>query len=255
MWWRRTRTEDSRVVMAALRDLPGVAPRQSVILCTDERTGSHYLAERLAATGRLGRAYEYFNTEWMRTQYEDYPEDRGGQLDWAMRLGTTANGVFSVKLHPWTMDALAGTIDITRDWPAPCFVHLTRLDLLGQAISLHKAEQNRAYTSWTVPQAEAAYDGARIGALVRELAIRRERWEVYFARNGMTPLRLTYEALLTDPAGAVAAVARHAGVRLTGIRSRGAWFRFDRQADAVNAAWRARFLADYKNTALLDDLK
>ena len=253
-WRRRTETQDPRVVMAVLRNLPGVKPRRSLILCTDERTGSHFLAELLAATGRLGRAYEYFNTEWMQTHYADYPVERLGQLDWAMRLGTTANGVFSVKLHPWTMDVLAGVIDITRVWPMPCFVHLTRTDLLGQAISLHKAEQTRAYTSWSEPQAQPTYDGNRLRRLVHELALRRERWEMYFARNGITPLRLTYEDIVTEPKATVRAVARHVGVGLAARRTRVPWFRFDRHADTVNTEWRQKFISEYKDTALLDKL-
>jgi LPS sulfotransferase NodH len=237
--------------MAALRP---VAVRKTLFLCTDERTGSHLLASLLASTGALGRAYEYLNTEWMKRHYAEYPDLVPEQLAWAKRLGTTANGVFSIKLHPWAADDISPHFDLVQDFPDPRFVLLRRVDLLGQAISMHKAQSSNSFTSWSPVQAEPQYDGDRILSLVRELAMRRERWEVYFARNGITPFRLDYEELIRNPRRIVREIAAFAGVKRPGRIGRYSWYSFERQADSTNAAWRARFLAENRDTRHLDRL-
>jgi LPS sulfotransferase NodH len=258
----RTRPADDRgfsaqtaaAIAHRMRNITSPEPKKTVILCTDERTGSHYLAELLASTGILGRAYEYFNTSWMKEHYEDYPEDVIDQLSWAKRLGTTSNGVFSLKLHPWTMDRISPHIDLRCDLPQPRFVVLHRNDLLGQAISLHKAQWTRSYTSWSKAVSKPAYDGERIKALLSELAMRRQRWEVYFSRNGIVPFRVEYEQLLNMPSNVVAGIAQAAEIGETPVLGRELWYRFDRQSDTVNAEWRARFLAEFVNTRSLDVL-
>lgn len=245
---------DSRAVTARLRDIQAPETQRTLILCTDERTGSHHLAQLLAATGALGRAYEYFNTPWMKEHYEDYPEDVPGQLAWARRLGTTPNGVLSLKLHPWAMDRIAPFIDLGRDLPAPCFVLLQRRDLLGQAISLHRAQSSQKFTSWSEERAAPAYDGPRIRALLAELALRRERWELYVARNGIEPLRLDYEEVEASGAAVVRRIARHAGITRLPRRRQSNWYAFAKQRDGLNAEWRQCFLAENADTRALDPL-
>lgn len=258
--WRKDEAEvdsqtfDPAEVTRRLRDVTSPTPRQTVILCTDERTGSHYLAQLLAATEQLGRAYEYFNTPWMRDHYPDYPEDVPGQLLWAKRLGTTANGYLSLKLHPWAMDRIAPHLDLCRDLPEPHFVALQRRDLLAQALSLHKAQSTQKFTSWSETKSEPVYDGARIRALLSELALRRERWELYFARNGLKPLYVDYEQLQSEPEAVVGRVARHAGLAAVPPMRQTGWYQFERQSDRINEEWRQRFLADYADTRFLDEL-
>lgn len=249
-----SRPFDSRSVTAQLRDIQSPAPHRTLILCTDERTGSHHLAQLLAATGALGRAYEYFNTPWMREHYADYPEDVPGQLLWAKRLGTTPNGILSLKLHPWAMDRIAPFIDLCRDLPDSRFVSLQRRDLLGQAISLHRAQSTQKFTSWSEERAAPVYDGTRIRALLSELALRRERWEIYFARNGINPLRVDYEELEADPAGVVRRIAQHAGLPAPPPMEQRNWYAFEKQRDELSAAWRQRFQAEFADSRVLDPL-
>lgn len=249
-----TETFDPAEVTTRLRETQSPEPRQTLILCTDERTGSHYLAQLLAATEQLGRAYEYFNTPWMKAHYADYPEDVPGQLVWAKRLGTTANGFFSLKLHPWAMDRISPHIDLCRDLPEPHFVLLRRRDLLAQALSLHKAQSTQKFTSWSENQSDPVYDGSRIRSLLSELAMRRERWELYFARNGIQPLYIDYEQLQSEPEAVVGRVACHAGLPAIPTMRQTEWYRFERQSDRINDEWRERFLAEYADTRFLDEL-
>jgi LPS sulfotransferase NodH len=221
-------------------------------LCTDERTGSHFLAQLLASTGVLGRAYEYFNTHWMKRHYADYPEAVPDQLVWAKKLGTTPNAVFSLKLHAWTLDRISTAIDIRRDFPSPVFVLLRRDDLLGQAISLVKAHYTLAFTSWSETKGKPVYDGKRLRATLCNLAIRRERWEVFFARTGVVPYRVDYSQLVQHPYDVAFEIGKHAGVRERAIVNRHSWYRFERQSDSINDEWRQRFIREFGDDHRLD---
>ena len=100
---------------------------------------------------------------------------------------------------------------------------------------------------------EAAYDGQAILAEMRWAALQDARWELFFARNAIAPLRLAYEDALRDPQGAVDAVAA-----LVGLADRPAadpaGIALAVQRDAVTEAWRARFLDEYGDPDVMDDL-
>ena len=64
-----------------LDSLPPAPPvKRSIILATDERTGSEWLCQLMAATGVLGRPAEYFNPWWFKEFIADYPTDVGEQV-------------------------------------------------------------------------------------------------------------------------------------------------------------------------------
>jgi LPS sulfotransferase NodH len=254
---RSTRPKPPTKIAEEQRALPPVELKKSLILCTDERTGSHHLAALLASTGVLGRAYEYFNGAWMQLHYPEYPGGVLQQLEWAKRLGTTANGVFSIKLHPWAMDRISPYVDIGRDLPEPRFVLLQRKDVLGQAISLYKAHQTGVYTSggWVPERGRPSYNGDDILKLVQSLLVRQARWEAYFARNGITALRLDYDDIVSSPHRCVYQISRLAGIAERAIIGRATWYRFDRQSDEINEAWREQFIADFSGTGHLDVIR
>jgi LPS sulfotransferase NodH len=230
-------------------------PEKTILLCTDERTGSHLLSQHLATTGMLGRPYEYFNTHWMRSHHEGYPEEVPEQLQEAVRQGMTPNGVLGLKMHPWAMDRVLPHIDLARDLGQVSFVLLTREDVLGQAISLLKAKQTDVWVGGRpaiTPRGTARYDGPELLDIVRDLLGRRARWELYFARNGVVPLRTTYEEVMADPQAVVERIAAHAGVEENCELGRERWYSFDRQSDEINEEWRRRFTAEFSDLQVLD---
>lgn len=220
-----------------------VAPARSIVLATDERTGSEWLCQLLGATGRLGRPSEYLNTLWMRRFIPDYPDDVPAQLSIAHHVGTTANGCFAMKLHPWHVDRLLAGATCATTFPAPVFVRLLRHDLLGQAISLYRARATARYHFHYTEKRTVAFDGDAIEAVLRELAANRTRWDAYFARNAITPLVVSYEALRAHPLEMVRRVAALVGetVRRRDIVCPSPMCV---QADAQNEEWRERFVRE-----------
>ncbi len=130
------------------------------------------------------------------------------------------------------------------------FVHLTRSDKLDQAISYVKAEQSglwhkapdgREIERLSAP-VEPVFDRAALAAQVADFTVMDEQWETWFSEQHITPLQLTYDALSEDPFGARDKVL--AALGLTYRLPDGEEPPVAKLADAVNADWRRRFLAD-----------
>ena len=159
-------------------------PARSIVLATDERTGSEWLCQMLGATEKLGRPSEFLNEHWMRRFLPDYPSDAESQVRIAHLAGTTLNGVFAMKLHPWHFWKITeASLKLSDVFPAAIYVRLYREDLLGQAISLVRAQQTESFHSVSSDAAPAVFDSERIERTMKELAWNRQRWDRFFARN------------------------------------------------------------------------
>jgi trehalose 2-sulfotransferase len=224
-------------------------PKRSIMLATVERCGSEFLCQLMGATGQLGRPSEYLNTEWMRRFIADYPDEVRAQLAIAHRVGTTTNGCFAMKLHPIWLDRLLSGARVEAAFPNPVFVRLFRRDLLAQAISLYRARGAGKYHAHIPARRTIDYDGAAIQRALIEQVHNTARWQVYFARNGLQPLAIAYEELVTNPDAAVRAIAHHAGID---VRPAAPTAPLQIQRDDVSNAWRQRFVAEFGNLNLLD---
>ena len=222
-------------------------------ICTVARSGSTWLAEVLGRTGVLGRPAEYFSTDFQRgTADPDYPADRAAQVRLVLTAGATPNGVYGFKMFPMNLDDVSRHISWTEAFPDLRFVHLSRRDVLGQALSRVRAFQTRRWRSTLPEQAVPVYDGAAILDALR-LTVRQDaRWTVYFARNGIAPLRLVYEDALDAVAATVASVADLVGLEAPPASV--ADIGLAVQRDALTEVWRARFLSEYRDRDALDAL-
>jgi LPS sulfotransferase NodH len=227
--------------VSASADLRGYA------ICTEPRSGSTYLTRLLVSTGVLGLPREFFNPRGkLPKETSGYGPDR--MIEAVLTYGRTDNGVYGVKVFTDTFANPA------QDWckvlPNLSFIHFEREDLLGQAISWTRAVQTGVYVSTDAPSGEAFYDAAAIGYFLLEGARRQARWRLFFARNGLAPLRLSYEGLVADPAGAVAAIA--ALVDAPQARIDPGRVGLEVQRDALSQDWRERYLAEMGDLSRLD---
>jgi LPS sulfotransferase NodH len=226
-------------------------PMRGYVICTTPRSGSNYLCELLDSTGMLGHPIEYFSPAALRSR--GLPEFRGNhqaRLAQALRLGATGNGVYGIKVFVDHFDDMARTHWVTK-LPAPSFVHLTREDLLGQAISAAKADQTQRYRSTQSASGASSYDARAIRANLDYLVTADARWNLFFARNGIAPLRLVYEQVVDAPLQAIRAVA--AGLDPGGdIEIDPERVSLEIQRDAETLAWRERFIAELGDRDYLD---
>jgi trehalose 2-sulfotransferase len=198
-----------------------------------------------------------------------------------MAKSMTPNGVFGLKVMSGYFDTfvdalrpIAGceacppTEVLDRVLPNLHYVYLTRRDKLGQAISLARAVQSDEWSSprhrgwyvlfetWAkavkvvmsvslrpVVRRQLAYDYDQIASMHDMLVEHDAAWELFFRESGIEPLRIEYESFVRSMERSTRDILDFLGVAL----SPDYVFRrpiVDRQADSLNAAWRARFLAD-----------
>jgi LPS sulfotransferase NodH len=220
--------------------------KKSLVICSTARSGSTWLDALVASTGVMGNPDEYLQPLAMR-RISGIPETATltERFARAVQLGMTENGIFGVKLLHWEMPKLIAVHDPVRAFPNPYFVHLTRRDVLGQAISNARALQTGAWQSFREEQAEPQYSAKMIDESIAHLTTGNAKWLAYFARNGIVPLSLVYEDVVKDPDKAVAAIAQHmqidGEVRIGSVPAQ----KLTVQRDGRNEEWRRRFLADY----------
>lgn len=226
-------------------------PRLGYAICGDARSGSTFLGRLVRATNALGHPDELFRDP---REVKLLLKDPDRTLTELADRASTPNGVYGLKVFSPHFDN-AERLGWAQRLPNLHFVHLTRRDLLGQAISLSKAFQTGRYKSTDPTGREPQYHQRQIADFIARIAYGQARWQCWFARNGVVVLPLAYEDVIADPAGAVRAIARHLGVD---IRIPGGFGEADIrvQRDSLSDEWRERFIRkagdrDYLDAGLL----
>lgn len=219
--------------------------QRGYVVCTEARSGSSFLRRLLKSTGVLGDPWEQFSTRAVVTRMLRDPAFLAAQLERA----STTNGVYGLKVFTPHFDMARRTRWAER-LPNVHFVHLRRHDLLGQALSLVRAQQTLQYKATVSAEGAPRYDRRLIADRLTRLAHGHARWESYFARNGIVPLRLVYEELVADPQGAVDAVRCLVDVESSEVDL--SQVELTVQADEVTEEWRRRFIGEMGDRTYLD---
>ena len=157
-------------------------------------------------------------------------------------LRTTPNGVFSIKMQGSQMPAYVGErrgISFESLGAPVLWLHLSRRDTLGQAISWTRAYQTEQWFHSSGERRAVSYDEQTITQCLERIRRGEAWWEEYFARRGITPLAMDYEDYAEDRRAGVRRILEHFDLgyddfELSAMR---------KQADEVSAEWRERFLA------------
>lgn len=212
------------------------------IICGTPRTGSTLLCKLLASTKTAGDPHSFYRRqdvlEWAeewnlpaRATMSDL-EFNIAYLDAAIAAGKGGTGIFGLRLMRENLDELSAILDqifpglasdtarFEKAFGRMLYIHLSREDKLAQAISLIKAQQTGL---WHVapdgseiervgPAQEPQYDFERIKGELAELEAYDAAWNVWFAAQGLTPLRIGYERLSADPAATLLGICEVLGV-------------------------------------------
>ncbi len=244
----------------------------SYILCATPRTGSTLLCDLLTATGVAGAPDSFFmpDPDPVWAQAWGLPDPSGMDdaahaaacLSAAIRAGRGSTPIFGLRLMQAHLAGLMTLIDrvhpglpsdlarIRAAFGHTLFLHLSRDDKLAQAVSMVKAEQTGLWHAAPdsteierlAPPQPPAYDFARIDRKLAELERRDAEWPVWFAAQGIAPLRLRYEDLSADPSGTVARIC--AALGLPAPDPAGLSPTVGRLADAVSQDWMHRYRQD-----------
>ena len=235
----------------------------SYLLCGTPRTGSTFLCSLLTSTGVAGRPESYFREPderaWATTFGLAVAAD--GVIDYrsfvaaARRAGSTTNGVFAARIMWGTMDLVtdrlrgirhgAHDLDVLTEAFGPLrFVHLRRVDDVGQAVSWARAEQTGYWQQGDEASTEPAIDLGRVDELIDVIGAHNSAWDVWFEQNGVRPHRVTYEDLTAEPDHTVREILNHLDLVLP--TDGGPESQHRKQADAINAEWVRRFRSAHR---------
>jgi trehalose 2-sulfotransferase len=249
-------------------------PKRTILICTQQRSGSTLLGEAMYFAGGLGCPLEYFHagfrpgfeSRWAAETSNDFRKS-------LYRFRTDPTGTLSVKLF-WvdvidllqeyggsTFDHLARaqapfvvndayrqmmTI-LSELFPNPTFVFLTRRDQVGQAVSLSIASQGRNWRWFAgAPKRYALrklkYDFDGIMRIVAKIQRDNGHWNKFFDANGIIPFRIVYEELASDYVGILGKAFAYLGRPDAAIPPP----RLNKQADERSDAFCARFLSEFR---------
>ena len=229
-------------------------------LCSTPRSGSTLLCELLTSTGVAGTPHSYFRSQDMATRASKWGLLDRGTFDYAAYLDAvrnrtvTANGVVGLRVMWGTLDDILGELrgnDDDRSDVAVLeaafgrlrFVHLNRHDVIGQAISLYRAEQTGYWhsTQPEKPQRAVAYDFDEISKRVDTLRKDDAAWRDWFRSEDVTPLSVSYEDLDAEPTRTAAQVLQYLGLPIAGHAMSAP---NQKLADATTRLWRERFVSE-----------
>jgi LPS sulfotransferase NodH len=230
-----------------LQPEPGWAPPDLdvLFLCFTNRCGSNYLAHLLASTGAFNEAGEFFNAPVVLMHAVPRGVRSLPEYFSALPALVPHSGRIAAKasIDQLVMLADAGILDALRG--RATYLLMERQDRLAQAISRAIAWQNGRWTTAhasDVPDSALVFDRAAIDLELAMVAYDNAAFSLFFSANGIVPIHITYEALLADAGHAVEAVAATMG--LADLSPRLDKVTIYRQANAINAAWRATYLAN-----------
>jgi LPS sulfotransferase NodH len=253
--------------------VPSGTPTRTIVIASSPRSGSSLLAEAFAATGQAGAPDEYFNGSTVAEAADQLgvprytPAERVRRQvkraalrpDWRLSLRieaasldgylaylyahrTTPNGVFSVKVHWSHFAELCERGLLLEDLPQPIsWVHLSRRDLIAQAVSFARASRTGQWNTKRVPnryrQLSLEYDDAAVERCYRHVAEAAAQWPRFFDRAGITPIDVVYEDLDAEYESTVRRTFEALGIDVDEIAEP----ELQRQRDGMNDDWIRRF--------------
>jgi len=243
---------------------------RSYILCTSPRSGSTLLCKLLSATGVAGHPGSFFH-EPSLAAWLDYfglkADPHVAEVDTlqqvfaaAIAKGSRDTDVFGLRLQRHSFEFFQEKLavlhadratDLERLKAAfgeTLFIHLTRQDKVGQAVSFVKAEQSGLWHKapdgselerLSEPR-KPRYDAAELRACHDRFRGFDRDWQTWFDREGINPHRITYEELSDDPQAALRMVLER--LELDPSAAEGVEPAVAKLADAISADWAERFV-------------
>ena len=130
---------------------------------------------------------------------------------------------------------------------------MRRRDFLAQAISRAIALQTEAWLSTTVPTASPVYSSEQIMRTLSYIAKAEARWQMFFARNSISPLTLWYEDFISAPVETIMQISDYVEVEIqpTDINID---VHTHVQRTTLNEKWKEKFISEMGSIDYLDQL-
>ena len=193
---------------------------KKIVICMTPRSGSTYLSSVLR-DNEMGRFQEHFRVNG--GSLEQFVEKSGAKTfhNWVeQRLSRLShNGIYGMKAD-WPQFVplyYLGAYDYYfRD---AFFIYLTRGDVMAQAISRYISTETGYFHSVNTEQSHTLdetvpLDLDKLTKHIDVLVDMQGDWERFFAYEGISPLRLRYEEIDSDPDAVIRHIATYCGLEL-----------------------------------------
>lgn len=250
------------------------APLRTLIICTQQRSGSTLLGEAMYFAGGMGCPLEYFHSGF-RPDFEArfQPADIHSYTAKLHEFRTDKSGVFSVKLFwqditdlvreiapaefHWRRDGHSLQLDpdvhcrifetLANLVPNPTFVFLRRRDTIRQAVSLFIAGRTRQWRQLSPSKgsgvrATVSYDFGKIFRILSTIQRTNTHWTNFFRANGLVHYEMVYEDLESDYQGTLRRFFDAIGWQNVSIAAP----RLRKQSDIHSEELLQRFLTEFR---------
>ncbi|MFP1632354.1 Stf0 family sulfotransferase [Zhengella sp. ZM62] len=222
-----------------------------MIILSEGRSGTTWLASLANSTGKLGHSDEWVDEQHLGIKARHVSADTF--ISAILEKSTTDNGFFAIKMFPrhlhWFQLAygfdIIGRLQKEHDLFS---VLVTRNDRVKQAVSFARALQDNAWTSFGKTGQKAVYDFDLICRCYFGIGRSYDFWRSYVALRGLPHKHVVYEDMLPDPSPYVNAIAEHAD--LDGVAFENSPLKIQR--DSKTDEWCDRFRQDAKNRDFLE---
>ena len=216
------RTAFERITsVVPVEDFKHPAPElKSIFLCMTPRSGSSYLGSALDMN-KVARFGEHFRV--VGGTLEKAVKESGAKSfeDYVLaRIATfRVKDVFGAKADWLQFAPLYHFGAYERYFRNASYIYLTREDVLAQAISRYIATETGYFHSVNkhledTKSVEVEFDFDKLWRHAEHLIEMQSAWERFFATEGISPLRLTYEEVEADPADVLRRISDFVGVAL-----------------------------------------
>lgn len=186
-------------------DMKRVGARKTYGIFFTPRSGSSWLTDTVTRTGRLGKPEEWFNPSFVPRVAQSVNADNLSNYVKMLKRKQAPGGVFGFEATYYQMLRTFGSeAGFLAHFPAdtPGFF-LVREDIVLQAVSLAKSVATSVYHSAGTPDEdigrsdrEFQYDVGTIEHWLAHILDQELRFERFFARHGIRPIRLSYEQMM-----------------------------------------------------------
>ena len=169
---------------------------KTIIILSEQRSGSTYLSSLITASGKFGKCEESvssFIKNIKQVGLCNYDE---------FRKSLTVCKNYSFKVFPAHLLAAEkkGCNDLILETIKHSDAHIFRLirnDKLAQAVSISIAQQTRSWTSRQSKKKEPKYDKDDIAACLFRVYLSEAFWDAYIFANKLNVKTLSYEELMS----------------------------------------------------------
>lgn len=207
----RAHVPEADMIQARFDVADAPAASELLLILSTQRSGSTFLCEQLAALDYC-YAHEYFqHFQYMQILAERWDFAGKGTVDWELfaaalrRHRTAPTGILAINLHGSHLDRFERAAAHLADLPTR-YLHVTRRDIVGQALSFHEARQSSQWSAHfaKVKEPEYSYPGTR--KALEWLQEQNARISAYLAARGVAAESVVYEELVADPAAIIARI-------------------------------------------------